>query len=174
MSLKDALTDALKASRDPNRKTSFGRDVRVKAEMAEQAADVALRKLQEVSNQRVELQGMVNGMEYMLHRAESLANQEISEFRREVHKVLNEIRTEGENLRTERERVAELLLATQRDRAGTIKELLDLKTEIRNEATQAKESVIHQISSFKQEQEHERIDLDRGKPGNDLRSDPGN
>jgi len=173
MNLRAALEDALNQSTDENRKTSFGRDKRSKVDVAAEAADVALEKLREISQQNVELDGKVRGAELMLERAERLVREVSEEVRREAEEIRNEMRLERQRISDEFRTNHELLDSIRSERAAAQGSLYSLKSEVQSTVGQLREEARQHRNKLLEEINDIRSNADRIKSGDSAGGDPG-
>lgn len=174
MNLREMLQNAMEDAQ--GRKTSFGREHKAASEVAAEAAKVALERLQKFSEQRVELEGMVRGAEYILRRAEGLVENLENQFREEVARTRNELAQEREQIRHEREDVKRLLEVVQAEREATQVAIEQAKAYIKSEREEALVWVKQRLETTVEEQINESIsrrNVGTVKPGNSPGRNPG-
>jgi hypothetical protein len=172
MSLRDALADALNQSTEENRKTSFGRDQRSKAELATSAAEVALEKLREIQDKNVDLDGKARGIEMMLERAESLLERTLSEVDQKVTEVDAKVSEGLQRFSGERLALRDLLEAAQEERANVQVDLANSQSLIRSAREEAISEINRRIQDLEVNQ-NVSSNVHSGQPGDDSGDHPG-
>jgi hypothetical protein len=172
MNLRATLEDALNQSTEEHRKSSFGRDKRAKADIAAEAAEVALEKLREVQDKSVDLDGKARGIEMMLERAERLLERAVSEVDQKAAEVDAKVSEGLQRFSGERLALRDLLEATQEERANVQVDLANSQSLIKGAREEAISEINRRIQDLEVNQ-NVSSNVHPDQPGDDSRDHPG-